>query len=254
MSLTFDKIRVSTINDRNGTVLTKKYDTLPVKSVDKRTGKTITAKNENFTFVGTFTKAKDVDDSKTFLFTGTGQLSSNKIKKLIYDGNWKKGEKHGEAVENYYNRNSSLDRKYIGNFKNGYRSGQGKVYKLQNNELFYKGTFKNGYIVKGTKYKNGSIIVYEGSFSKNKYNGKGKLFAENTMCIYDGKFKDDRKNGQGKLYSESTGKKLYEGNFKNDEKNGKGIEYDENGKKLYVGAFQNDRRHGKGYLLSLIHI
>jgi hypothetical protein len=51
--------------------------------------------------------------------------------------------------------NSSFDRKYIGNFKNGYRSGEGKVYKLQNNELFYEGTFKNGYIVKGTKYKNG---------------------------------------------------------------------------------------------------
>ena len=80
MSLTFDKIRISTVNDRTGSVIKKNYDTLPVKSVDKRTGKTITAKNENFTFVGTFTKAKDVDDSKTFLFTGTGQLSFNKIK------------------------------------------------------------------------------------------------------------------------------------------------------------------------------
>jgi antitoxin component YwqK of YwqJK toxin-antitoxin module len=251
MSLTFDKIRISTLNDRNSTVLTKNYDTLPVKSVDKRTGKTITAKNEKFTFVGTFTKAKDVDlinDSKTFLFTGTGQLSHHKNKLLLlYDGDWKRGEKHGKGVENYYNRNSSLDRKYIGNFKNGYRSGEGKVYKLQNNELFYEGTFKNGIIVKGKKYRNGHI-VYEGSFSKNKANGNGKLYAENRFCIYDGKFKDGKKNGKGKLYSESTGKKLYEGNFKKDEKNGKGIEYDENGKKLYVGPFRNNERHGKGTL------
>ena len=245
---TFDKIRISTVNDRNGGVITKNYDTLPVKIVDK---KKITAKNENFTFVGTFTKPKDIDliyNSKTFLFTGTGQLSFNKTKKLMYDGHWKRADKHGKGVEKYYNRDSSKDRKYIGNFKNSYRSGQGKVYKLQNNELFFEGTFKNGDIVKGKKYRNGSIIVYEGSFSKNKYNGKGKLFAENRFCIYDGKFKDGKKNGKGKLYSESTGKKLYEGNFKNDEKNGKGIEYDENGKKLYVGPFRNDLRHGKGTL------
>ena len=248
MSLTFDKIRISTVNDTSrGNVIRKNYDTLPVKFVDKKTGKTITAKNENFTFVGTFTKAKDVDDSKTFLFTGTGQLSFNKIKKLVYDGDWKKGEKHGKGIENHYNRNSSFDRKYIGKFKNGYRSGEGEVYKLQNNELFYEGTFKNGYIVKGTKYKNRQV-VYIGSFSKNKYNGKGKLFAENRMCIYDGKFKDDAKNGKGILYSESTGKKIYEGFFKKDKKNGKGIEYDENGKKVYVGPFRNGMRHGKGIL------
>ena len=84
----------------------------------KKTGKTITAKDVNFTFVGTFTKAKDVGNSKTFLFTGKGQLSSNKIKKLLYEGDWKKSEKHGKEVENYYNRDSSSDRKYIGHFKN----------------------------------------------------------------------------------------------------------------------------------------
>ena len=244
---TFDKIRISTVNDRSGSVIKKNYDTLPVKIVDKKTGKTITAKNENFTFVGTFTKAKDVDDSKTFLFTGTGQLSFNAIKKLLYDGDWKKGEKHGKGVEKYYNRDSSLDRKYIGNFKNGYRSGEGKVYKLQNNELFYEGTFKNGHIVKGKKYRNGQII-YEGSFSKNKYNGNGKSYGDGHVCIYDGKFKDDKKNGKGTLYSESTGKKIYEGAFQKDKKNGKGTEYDENGKKLYVGPFRNNERHGKGTL------
>ena len=246
---TFDKIRISTVNDRSsGNVIKKNYDTLPVKLVDKKTGKTITAKNNIFTFLGTFTKANDVDDSKTFLFTGNGQLSHNKLKKLLYDGDWKKGEKHGEGVENYYNRDSSFDRKYIGKFKNGYRSGEGKVYKLENNELFYEGTFKNGYIVKGTKYKNRQII-YIGSFSKNKYNGSGKLFGDRgNICIYDGKFKDDQKNGKGTLYSESTGKKIYEGTFKKDKKDGKGIAYDENGKKVYVGPFRNDMRHGKGTL------
>ena len=94
---TFDKIRISTVNDRNGSVITKNYDTLPVKNVDK---KTITAKNENFTFVGTFTKAKDVDDSKTFLFTGTGQLSFNKTKKLMYDGIGKKVKNMGKELKN----------------------------------------------------------------------------------------------------------------------------------------------------------
>ena len=90
---TFDKIRISTVNNRSsGNVIKKNYDTLPVKLVDKKTGKTITAKNNIFTFLGTFTKANDVDDSKTFLFTGNGQLSHNKLKKLLYDGDWKKGD------------------------------------------------------------------------------------------------------------------------------------------------------------------
>ena len=79
-------------------VIRKHHDTLPVISVDKKTGKTITAKDVNFTFVGTFTKAKDVGNSKTFLFTGKGQLSSNKIKKLLYEGDWKKSEKMGLKI------------------------------------------------------------------------------------------------------------------------------------------------------------
>ena len=133
--------------------------------------RTFTAKSDKFTFVGTFTKPKDVDESKTFLFTGKGKLSENKTNNLLYDGDWKKGEKHGNGVENYYNKDSSFDRKYIGNFKNSYRSGIGKVYKLQENELFYEGTFKNGFLVKGTKYRDGQI-TYSGSFSNNKYKRK----------------------------------------------------------------------------------
>ena len=49
---TFDKIRISTVNNRSsGNVIKKNYDTLPVKLVDKKTGKTITAKNNIFTFL-----------------------------------------------------------------------------------------------------------------------------------------------------------------------------------------------------------
>ena len=218
---------------------------LPVREKNK---KKITAKNDNFTFVGTLTKAKDVDESTTILFTGTGQLSNHKKNLVLYDGGWKKGDKHGKGVENNYNRDSSSDKKYIGNFRNGYRAGQGKVYKLQNNELFYEGTFKNGRIVRGQKYRNGQII-YIGSFSDNRYNGNGKLFGgRRNTCIYDGKFKNDKKNGTGTLYSESTGKKLYHGSFKKDEKFGKGILYDEDEKKMYVGSFRNDQPHGKGTL------
>ena len=138
---------------------------LPVRERNK---KKITAKNDNFTFVGTFTKAKDLDASTTILFTGTGQLSHHKKNIVLYDGGWKNGEKHGKGIENNYNRDSSSDKRYIGNFRNGYRSGQGKVYRLQNNELFYEGTFKNGRIIRGQKYRNGQT-VYIGSFSNNRY-------------------------------------------------------------------------------------
>lgn len=96
---TFDKIKISPVNDMSNGVIRKHYDTLPVISVDKKTAKTITAKDVNFTFVGTFTKAKDVGNSKTFLFTGKGQLSSNKIKKLLYEGDWKKVENMGKGLK-----------------------------------------------------------------------------------------------------------------------------------------------------------
>tara|TARA_X000000950_G_scaffold39807_1_gene42966 strand:- start:667 stop:954 length:288 start_codon:yes stop_codon:yes gene_type:complete len=75
-----------------------------------------------------------------------------------------KSGKHGKGVENYYNRDSSSDRKYIAHFKNDYRSGEGKVYKLENNELFYEGTFKNGIIVKGKKYGNDGELLLHLSF------------------------------------------------------------------------------------------
>ena len=68
---------------------------LPVREKNK---KKITAKNDNFTFVGTLTKAKDVDDSTTILFTGTGQLSNHKKNLVLYDGGWKKGDKHGQWI------------------------------------------------------------------------------------------------------------------------------------------------------------
>ena len=236
----FDKIRISTItNIQSDGKRRKNYDTLSVEHLNK---KELRAKNNVYTFHGKFTKPKDVDESKTFLFTGTGELSDKH--NLLYNGQWKKGEKEGKGTE-YYPKNR---KKYTGKFKNSLRSGKdGKIYKLSSDELLIEGTFKNGIIVKGTKYSNGRII-YEGSFLKNKYHGKGKLYGDGHVCIYDGRFNKEKKSGKGTLYSESTGKTLYEGSFQKDKKNGKGIEYDENGKKLYVGPFRNNERHGKGTL------
>ena len=63
---TFDKIKISPVNDMSNGVIRKHYDTLPVISVDKKTAKTITAKDVNFFFVGTFTKQRTSVIQKRF--------------------------------------------------------------------------------------------------------------------------------------------------------------------------------------------
>lgn len=64
---------------------------------------------------------------------------------------------------------------YEGNFKNGFKHGQGKIV-----------------------YRNGTS-QYEGDWYYNKIEGKGVLI-DDFGNKYEGEFKDNMKNGLGKCY------------------------------------------------------
>jgi len=109
--------------------------------------------------------------------------------------------------------------KYVGEFKNGKRHGQG--------------TFT---------YAGGDGEKYVGEFKNDKYNGQGTYtYADGDK--YVGEWKDDKIHGQG-TFTFASGNK-YVGEFKNGKKHGQGTFTYASGDK-YVGEHKNDKRHGQG--------
>jgi hypothetical protein len=109
--------------------------------------------------------------------------------------------------------------KYVGEFKNDVRHGQG-TYTVPNESVF------------------------SGEFKNDKVNGQGTInYFDGTK--YVGQFKDDFFNGQG-TYIEPDGKK-YVGEFKDGLKHGKGTTYLVSGGK-FVGEFKNNKADGKATL------
>jgi hypothetical protein len=125
---------------------------------------------------------------------------------LLFSGN-------GYA-ETYYYPNGD---KYVGEFKNGKRVGQGT--------LEYRGFQK-----------------YVGNFKNDKRHGQGTFIDEGlTEFTYTGEWKDDKKNGLG-LITYKKGLK-YKGEWKDDKENGKGTLTLPNGK-----SYDGDFKDGVGFL------
>ena len=115
--------------------------------------------------------------------------------------------------------------KYVGEFKDGKRNGQG-AYTSANGNKFYVGEWKdnkpNGQ--GATTIANGD--KYVGEFKDGKPNGQGtRTYADGDK--YVGEFKDDRRNGQG-THTFASGNK-YVGEWKDSKRNGQGTEYASNG-------------------------
>ena len=116
--------------------------------------------------------------------------------------------------------------KYVGEFKDGKRNGQGTYFFLAENEF------------KGDKYV--------GEFNDDKKNGQGTYtFADGDK--YVGESKDDKKNGQG-TFTFANGEK-YVGEYKDDKYNGQGTYTFADGEK-YVGEFKDDKYNGRGIYYS----
>ena len=156
-----------------------------------------------------------------------------------------------------------LGAKYVGEFKDGSKSGQGTI-TLSNGEEYigqwiddkrngqgavtlpagekYFGEWRNGkYNGQGTiTFPNGE--KYVGQWIDNKRNGKGSVTFSNGQR-YDGQWKDDTYNGQGTIIL-STGEK-YVGQWSGNKRNGQGANTYVNGS-MYIGEWQNDTFNGQG--------
>ncbi len=106
-----------------------------------------------------------------------------------YEGNFKKGQIHGQGVLYFSNGD-----KYIGQWENRYREGKGKL------------TFHNG-------------DIYQGNFVRNEFNGHGVIsFANGDE--YDGNFVDGQFQDEGIMVYANGDK--YIGEWKNNKRHGVG--------------------------------
>ena len=149
-----------------------------------------------------------------------------------YVGEFKNDKKHGQGTYYYLAENEWKGDKYVGEYKDDKRNGQGTY------------TFANG-------------NKYVGEFKDDKFHGQGTYYslAENEWKgdKYVGEYKDDKRNGQGTYYylaeNQWKGDK-YVGEFKDDKMNGQGTYYHlaENQWKgdKYVGEYKDGKRNGLG--------
>jgi hypothetical protein len=132
--------------------------------------------------------------------------------------------------------------KYVGEYKNGTRNGQG-TYTFANGDT-YVGEFKDGkYSGQGTyTFANGD--TYVGAYKNDRKDGQGTETFTNGR-EYVGEYKNGRRNGQFTVTYPSGDK--YVGEYKNDKRDGQGTYTFADGRK-YVGEHKNGKYSGRGIL------
>ena len=158
---------------------------------------------------------------------------------------------------------------------------EGKIIKINNNELIYDASTKSGssgspILLKNTikvigMHKQGNIrktenygtLIYSiirllkykkkiydngdyyiGEMLNDKAHGKGILYYKNGNIKYDGDFVNDKFEGNEK-YIDEVGN-YYNGKWLNGKRQGKGILYYKNGNIMYNGDFVNGKFEGNG--------
>jgi len=157
------------------------------------------------------------------------ELKNNKIYEI----------KNGKGfVKEYYDKNLIFE----GDYKNGERNGKGKEYNRYGN-IIYEGEYLNG------KRWNGKGLDTKGNIVYELKNGQGivKEYYFNNKIKYECELKNGEKNGKGKEYYIND-KLEYIGEYKNGKRHRKGKEYNYNGNLLFEGIFlYNNRFIGKEY-------
>lgn len=128
--------------------------------------------------------------------------------------------------------------KYIGEFKDGKKTGQG-TFTWANGDK-YIGEYLND------KMHGQGTYTWISKMKVKKFNRlkkKKKIIPRFKQNQYTGEFHDGRKSGQGTLTLANGDK--YVGAFKYGKKNGKGTYIYNDGDK-YVGEYLNDEMHGQG--------
>ena len=121
------------------------------------------------------------------------------------------------------------------------RLAKGKVkIKAKSGYIAFEGDVKNGYCTgEGKLYSPEGAVLYSGTFEKNRYEGEGLQCFENNNPHYKGSFHDNLYEGQGVLYR-TNGTREYEGEFFEGLKEGTGKLFDSAGNAIYEGSFSSD--------------
>ncbi|GAB9466534.1 hypothetical protein Gpo141_00003906 [Globisporangium polare] len=188
------------------------------------------------TYVGEF-KERLRDGLGSYAFPPRGLFS--------YDGQWRKGEMHGQglfSIDNSNNNNNGDTLSYEGEFQNGEIEGIGL--KRWPNGSSYSGQFH-----RGEMHGEGVFILsngekYEGQWHSNQRVGKGELtFVSGD--VYAGEFASHKPHGHGQIVFAKSGN-VYEGEWASGKIVGQGILSDREGNILYEGEWLDGQREGSG--------
>ena len=182
--------------------------------------------------------------------------SKSKAGSWTYEGDWIRGQPHGDGVHTY--ADGSI---YTGNFVDGKRRGRGKLVTYRK-EIFdgeWMNDLPNGkgdmIYASGETYtggwydgnKNGKGFLknsdgeeYKGEFMNNIYQGRGKLKMLNGI-VYEGEFNQGCIEGHGTLKFNKTS--YYQGDFKDSKFDGYGQFLDSEGV-MSEGNWKQSQRNG----------
>lgn len=133
--------------------------------------------------------------------------------KLLYEGEWLDGKRHGEGMLSIEKSNKNYEKRYDGEWKVNYKWGQG-----------------NGYYADGG--------YYEGEWQCSKRHGYGTMwYSDGTF--YSGDWRNGKRWGEG-IYVFRNGNR-YEGDWENDKKHGLGIFFYLNTGQAMIGVWQNNK-------------
>ena len=127
--------------------------------------------------------------------------------KLIYEGEYLKGERNGKGKEYEYGK-----LRFEGEYLNGKKNGKVKEYFLD--KLIFEGEYLNDKEWSGTRYNLDGGILYE---LNNNINGEGKEYNSFGNLEFEGKYLNGKRNGKGKEY-DLNGKLMFEGEYRYDKK------------------------------------
>jgi hypothetical protein len=129
--------------------------------------------------------------------------------------------------------------KYIGEFKDGTRHGNGILLMPGGRKIV--GVWESNEIKAGT-YTEPDGTVYEGQWKFRERNGKGTLIFPDGRK-YTGDFKSGRRHGQGTMLF--TDGRKYIGDFREGKRSGTGTMTYPDGRK-YTGEFEDGKISGQG--------
>lgn len=154
----------------------------------KRQGKGTSYSNENdgaVVYVG---------DWKNGKMDGNGKITFLHSNFSNYEGEWRNNLPNGTGT-GWYNKNADSEVKYVGDYVDGVRHGNGKAYSVWNDYLMYIGSWENDlYHGRGTSYYSYSKLTkkYEGNWSKGEWNGYGITYDDYGVIIDQGVFKNGK--------------------------------------------------------------